>query len=205
MPDKLSVWNECLRLIKEPLLTDTDGTDKLSLTLRAVMPIATRKCLEGGTWNFAQERRWLNRASETPVAGYQYYLEHPPGWIRTVFISPTGHPEDTLLDYRDEQGMIAANIEKAFMVYVSSKFADEKVGAWSQSFADFVAAEMAVRVAPDLVSASAEQVDDLRLVRRIAKGEAKSFDAQQNPPDRMGRGRWVRAGRGGRGIASRLG
>jgi hypothetical protein len=203
MPDRLGVYNEAVAMLREPLLNnlienDDSSHNKVLRRLNDVYPRAVRSCLEAGNWNFAEEMVWLARANETPTDIWDYYYSKPTGWVRTAFISATGLLDDPLHDYRDVGGMIAANANQVFMRAVTDKYKDNPA-YWSQAFADYVSSEIAVRAAPDLVSASADFINELKDERKRQKGNALALDAMANPPDRMGRGRWVRAARGGRG------
>lgn len=203
MADKLGVYNEALSMMREPNLVTLEENDdsensRVIRKLNAVYRPAVKACLEAGNWNHAEKMAWLQLVDETPVEVWSYYYAKPSGWLRTCFISETGILDDPLHDYRDIDGKIAANASRVFMRYVSDHVIDLQ-GRWPQHFADYVSAEMAVRAAPDLVSASAEFMREIKSERKRAMGNSLALDAMNNPPDRLGRGRWARAGRGGRG------
>lgn len=194
MADKLDVMNGALRHLGEPPLRTVDQEDEIGRRMREVWRPAVKRCLEAGTWNFAEELAQLQRLATTPTFGYSYYYAKPSGWLRTNYISETGLVDDPLKEYKDQGGKIACSRETIYMAYVHEKYID-LVGPWHQAFADYASVEMAIDVAPRFLAASAEKMDELKVQRRNMRAEAFSFDAINNPPVRMARGRWARAGR----------
>lgn len=195
MGDKLDVWKTALRHLGEPPVDSVDGNDLPKQRLRDAWRGCARRCLEAGTWNFAEELRQLQRLGEAPVFGWTYYYAKPTGWLRTIYISESGDPNDPLKRYSDSGGRIACSCETVYMSFVHDKYID-LVGPWTQAFSDYVAADLAIDLAPQMISASADKMEELRRIRSNAKSLALSLDAVSQPPQRLGRGRWARAGRG---------
>lgn len=198
MTTQLAVFNETLRLLERTVLTTTTEETEDGRQLRGAWDAAVKACFEEGNWKFALAQANLGRASETPTFGWSYAYQKPTGWVRTVFLSETGLVDEPLREYDDIAGKIVANVETVYMTYVSSAFFT-RIGDWSQKFADFVAADLATRVAVILASPGEGKLKMLEEKRVYRMKDALSFDAMQGPPGRLDRGRWVNAGRGWRG------
>ncbi len=195
MTTQLEVVNNALALCEEPPLTSLALNTEATRQCNAHWPQAVRSAFEVSTPNFALRRVQLNTFPTAPAFGYRAAYQKPADWVRTVSLSPSGKPMDPMRSFVDEGGLILTDDGAAFMVYVSSGFFT-LLGAWPAVFADFVAAELAQRVAPKLSSAdNIKQFISAEYKRR--KSLALGFDAQQNPPAQIPPGRWASAPRTG--------
>jgi hypothetical protein len=195
MPTKLSIFNEALRLLGQPRLTAVDVETEHGRQLRDAWEGAVMACYEAGTFNHTVKRVELSRLGTTPVWGYQYYYGLPVDFVRVAEISQSGVPNDPLVDYEIDDGGLATDVDKVYLKYVSSELLILTPGEWSQSFADFVAATLAVRTAPKLASSNIELAMEWEKRYRL---KALGVDAIQNPPQRRYPGRWAMAARGAR-------
>lgn len=193
MPTRLEITNKALREIGEAELVDVDDDTEPGRVTRSAWYTTVRGCLERGDWNFATTRTKLEKLAETPEFGWKYYYGKPTTWLRTIHMSDSDAARTSpQIEYSDEGGRIAADGETVYMLYVDAEWID-KVGSWPQTFADYVSAELKASIAKKLVSASANMMAELRREAFVARRNALSFDARQNPPTRWGRGRWVNA------------
>jgi len=193
MATKLSVFNEALRILAQPLVASPSGPGEDLRQLNGAWDSVIRACYEIGNWNFLVTRAELARAAEVPVWGYSYYYTLPTDFSRVVEISETGVNHDPLLRYEIERGKVATNVETVYLKYISTNIAAITPGDWSQAFADYVGASLALRTAPKLNPANLELADGLVKSSRV---RALSTDAIQNPPAMRQQGNWARAARG---------
>lgn len=191
---QLEIWNNALGLCEEPALTSTTPVNEAGRQCADKWPAAVKACFELGTWNFAILRAQLNTTA-APAFGYQCAYQLPADLIRIVFISDTGSPANPLESYANENGAILTDASAVYLAYVSSSFMTN-YGAWTGAFADYVAGELAQRIAPKLSSAdNIKQAVAAEHKRR--KALALGFDAQQQPKQRDPMGKWARAPRTG--------
>ncbi len=189
MPTKLSVMNQALHILGQTQLTAPDAEITSGRNLREAWDSTVAACFEVANWTFLTKRVELGRLAVVPAFGYKYYYELPGDYIRTVQISATGEPRDMLLDYELESGMIATNAEHLYLRYISRDLTPNP-GDWSQAFADYVSASLAVRTAPKLNPSALEAASQIEQKNRIF---AVSSDAVKNPPAQRRQGSLTRA------------
>jgi hypothetical protein len=193
MATKLSTFNEALRILAQPGLGSTSGNSEEHRVLNGAWDDVIKAAYEIGNWNFLLTRAILSRHASVPVFGYQYYYTLPTDFARVAEISRTGVAHDPLLRYELERGKIATDAEAVYLRYVSTNIEAITPGDWSQAFADFVGATLALRCAPKLNAANLSLADGLVKSSRV---RALSIDAIQNPPAERQQGSWARAARG---------
>lgn len=193
MSTQLLIYNEALRILGQPpAASTTDVTEDVN-QLNGAWPSVVASCMAMGTWTFLMKRAQLPLDVSTPTWGYQFYYTLPNDFSRLCEISESGFPGDELLDYETEQGKIATNAATVFIKYISNNTVAITPGAWSQDFADFVSAALAVRIAPKINPSGLELANaELKTYR----GRALGSDAIQNPPAARQPGNWARAPRG---------
>jgi hypothetical protein len=195
MADKLGVFNEALRILGQAILTSPEAQNEAGRQLRDTLDATVKACLEAENWNHAVERAELARLAETPAFGYSYYYALPADKARTVYISQTGRPREPLLACAEESGKIATDAPRVYLVYISKeRLATYSIGKWTQAFADFVSASLALRIAPKINPGALELADAAVKSKRAI---AQSLDAVQNPPARRQPGSWASAHRRG--------
>ena len=200
MADKLQVWKQALiHLEKGTLTTLTDDTEAVN-TFGNAWEGVVEEAFNAGDWNFAKASAALSvNGAVTPSVGWQYALDYPSDWIRTLTVStsPTFSP---FRDYLDEGGQIFANTNVVFLRYISStKMADDKIGTWPTLFWRYVAIKLAFDTCGRLTSGDTLEA---KLEKRMEKAlrQAKSIDARNENNKVIGPGSWIRARQGGGGL-----
>jgi len=192
MPTKLTVFNSAVGIMGLNLLQSDTAQNEVVRTLNTHWLPACEYCHEKTAWDHAKARANLGRLEAVPVSTYDYYYALPNDCLRVLHVSDTGDDGDDLLDYSIEEGKIATSMGAVYIVYVSDRRID-KPGAWSQTFADFVAADLALRAAPKLNPSAKD--DAMKAVKRFGS-DAIGLDATQGPTKLQKHGSWSRAARG---------
>lgn len=192
MATKLTVFNDALLLLGQPLLESDleEGTD--GDLLRAAWEGCVKMAHEKTAWDFAKVRHQCARLAAVPEFGYQFYYAVPADCLRLLHVSETGDPNDRMLRYEGEHGKIATDAETVYIVYISDT-SEAAVGRWSESFAYYVATVLAARVAPKI---NPDAVENIGKERKRALSDALGLDATQGPPQLRPHGSWARAARG---------
>lgn len=189
MPTKHEVLNAAAILCGEPPLQDVDEESEAGRVLRDRYNPAVAACFEAQGWNFAEARAALARLSETPAWGYDYYYQTPGDMVRILAISETGEEDSTTIKWRLEQGKIATDATSLYVRYTSSANIPLP-GMWTQSFADWVAAEVAVRSCPKL---NPKNINICADAAKVARRMARTVDGSQNAAVPLRRSSWARA------------
>ena len=187
-----TIANEALRLMEEPSVNSIQDNVYAARQLKAAFFDASKWCIERADWNFASVRTQLQQLATIPVYGYLYLYGKPADWMRTIRVTDFPQVDDTdneFLLWGDEQGAIATSATAVWMRYISNKWVMARLGDWSQSYADFVAAELAFRCSPS-ITRNQTITDRIFKTRDMRKTDAKSFDAVSNPAKPLPRGRW---------------
>lgn len=193
MPTKLGIWNEALALLGRSPASTTDTVDDATRALADHWSRVPDAVLEEQNWNSAIRRVELARMDETPAHGYAYFYRMPRDWMRIVELNDTGGERDVFEAWRQENDRIATDAEQIYLWYVSSASTDD-LGRWSQALADYISAELALRMAPRFAPKSLE---DLAVMKKKRRRLAMSLDAQMNPPKKHTPGTWSRSRLGG--------
>lgn len=193
MTTQLEVFNGALTILGEPPLTTPNVKSEAGRLLRDRWKPAVDHVFEQGDWNFAELRAVLSRVSPAPAFGYEYYYGLPGDLASITFVSQSGMEGDEYLDWSEEGGKIATNATTLYIKYISYSFKD-RLGAWTQSFADYVAADLAVRVAPKLNSSA---LGEAMKIREDARKSALNVDVRRTAVKRPRPGRWATAARWG--------
>lgn len=202
MATKLSLYRGALRILRQPKV-DTVTDDVLA---RYELDDEYDKCmeymLEAGLWNFAMRTIALPADPDVdPSFGYQYAFEKPDDWVRTARASnnPQFYPLFVDDEYVDETDYWSASCDPFYVSYVSN---DASYGLdltrWPASFERAFEHELAVRVAPNITTLSADERKDYILLAKRALSIAQSKDAMNQAPTRRNPGRLIRARRGNR-------
>lgn len=193
MTTQLEVFNGALGILGEPPLTTPSAKTEAGRILRDRWRAAVDYVFEQGDWNFAELRAQLSQVSPPPAFGYQYYYGLPGDLANITFVSQSGIEGDDYLDWSEEAGKIATNASTLYIKYVSYAY-KERMGAWTQSFADYVSADLAVRAAPKLNSSA---LPDAMKARELARKSALNVDVRRTAVKRPRPGRWATAARWG--------
>jgi hypothetical protein len=189
---QLEVWCNALALVEEAPLTSTIPTNEAGRQCANQWDQALRSCLELGSWNFSLVRTQLNPAT-APAFGYRCAYQLPADVVRLTYVSSTGRIGNPMRDYSNENGQILTDDAACYIIYVSS-IAAMRLGAWPASFTDFVAADLAQRIAPKL-AASDGLKEVIAKEHKRRKAIALGWDAQQQPPEQFPMGKWASAPR----------
>jgi hypothetical protein len=198
MTTALRVYNGALRLLGERRLTSTSEARDARYHLDDAYTEVKALCLEQGLWNFAMRAvSMTSSATITPDFGFEYAFEKPSDWVRTYIVSENEMLEEWCTHFNEENGVWYADTTPLYARYVSN---DSTYGLdlalWPQSYAEYVAAELAVAVGPTISSMSSDKLEMLYKIRDAARSKAMNHDALQEPPAAPPTGTWVRS-RGG--------
>jgi hypothetical protein len=189
MADKLYIFNEAARICSTSALQTVDETGETGLQLRNAWDGCVAYCFEQSGWQMAEKRAQLSRLVAAPEFGYAYFYQLPADCIRLLAVLESGVENDVTIRYKLEGGRIASDADTIYVRYLShDKF--DRPGQWSQTFADWVAAELASRVAPKLNPKSVEFAMGQAKKR---KSEARNLDALQQPAKLHRMSSWARA------------
>ncbi len=201
MTTKLGLYNNALRLCRERKLDSlSEQREPRRLLDDAYGDITTtgvvRECLETGQWTFATRTQALDYTpSVEPDFGYRRAFNIPTDWVRTVAVCSDEFFKQPLLEYVDERQYWYADLDTIYIKYVSD---DVSYGAdlatWTETFAKFVEAALAVNICGSLTGADREFVIKTYEQR---KREALSRDAMSKPTAMLPSGSWVNARRMG--------
>jgi hypothetical protein len=192
MATRLGVYNEALRLLGERQLASlTEDREARRLLDAAWDANAHDSWLEQSDWNFAMRAVKIgNDASYEAQWGPANAYQHPDDMDR-----PSGVYQDELMkiplrDYLDEGQYWFSDVSNAIYVQYVSNGASYggDLGLWPASFAKYVAAFLAVEVAPVLKN----DVDVEALTRMFEKREreARSKDGLKSPSKPLPTGNW---------------
>lgn len=197
MATKLQIWNRALRALRKDRLATLTDNVAVRYELTDCWGQVVADVAEAGLWNFGIVTAAVSATSDlTAIAGYQYGFSHPSTWIRTIQVSASSR-FDTEIDYRDENGAIFANVTPIYLRYLATtKFGDDYVSTWPQSFASVVTARLAFELS-EVLGESTAMRDSLRDEFEAAMRRAKNLDAMNQPQIRFKEGSWSRAMSGG--------
>lgn len=201
MADRLSIYNEALRLIGEqPLSALTDDVPS-RYTLDEAWEDVVYDGLSRGIWNFAlRTGAFQHDASITPAIGYAYAIPKPDDWLFTV--SASEYPD--LQDYfpanqeviKDLNGAWHLDSPTLYVEYATTDAAeDAAISGWSRLFIRFIASSLALDIANRLTQ-STTTIQQLTAEVRKRLLLAKSRDARDEKEQRVRPGQWVRSQRG---------
>jgi hypothetical protein len=115
--------------------------------LNEVYSEAVHYCLQQGYWNFSLATATLATGG-TRLFGYSKSSVKPTDYVRTVRISDVSSFWPPLENWEDARGYIHSTSSPLYMVYVSNATdAGFSLSEWPQTFALYVAGELARRVA----------------------------------------------------------
>lgn len=200
MTNKLRLYKRACRHLKQtPIAALTDDIF-IRYELDDVYSEALDGALMEGDWNFAMRTVAIEHSTDVePSFGYSYAFEKPEDWVRTSAISANGSlwPPIGPEGFADETTNWHADCDPLYVSYVSN---DNNFGLnlanWPETFAEFVALDLAYRIAPTVTGMAKQDKDDLFKQRNMALRNARAKDARnqasQSPPP----GRLVTARRG---------
>lgn len=202
MPDKLSIFNGCLRILKSrrlSALTDNRETRRLldDIWADGRTEGAVQYCLQMGQWTFARRTVQLDYSpSVEPDFGYRYAFDQPLDMVRPAAIYTDEGMITPLLRYVDERKFWYCPLPTIYVTYVSD---DVNYGGdmslWPEVFAKLVEAYLAREIAPNLTNGT-DMIQIANAAYVSAKKEAMSDDAMRQPTRFSPPGGWTLARHG---------
>ncbi len=155
-----------------------------------------RQVLRAHTWNFATTRAVLSSSSLTPTFEYTHAFPLPSNWLRFVgrydatgfFIGASvfegrSYEIESIIDSGVPKNMLLVNASDNSLS-VRYIFDNETVTTWDPLFTDLLAVEMAIKMAPALVTRETNTLARLLEVQKSLMSEARAVDGQERPPRR---------------------
>jgi hypothetical protein len=200
MADQLSLYNAALGYLEERTLASLSENRESRRALDSYWTSVPQYCLEQGLFRFAKRVVQIDASTTvTPAFGYISAFTIPSDWIRTVVISTSPDLDPPLLQYNEEAGYWYANATPLYCSYISNDpLYGLNVGAWPQSFADYVALRLA-RKACKRVTGKVELLNGPQGIiaqEDKARRVTKANDAMNDPPGLPPVPFWARARRG---------
>lgn len=195
MTDKLSLYNDALRMVGEPKLSTTTDNRPERYALDSIWdedPIL--EVLEESQWTFAtRSMEWNYDASVDPAFGYQYGFTKPDDYIRTVAICYDESYLSPITKFEDENNYWYAETETIYIKYTSKDSAYGKdYSLWTRAFKNAVAARMAHGLAIHLAKSQSMQENMERQYEKTLK-KAISMDGMNKPTRFLPPGNWTQA------------
>ena len=177
MPSLTAIANDALSLIGGDRVDDIDQQTALAAELREKQADALAMLLEDFPWAFAERRKILSEpagGSDDPYWLHAYQIPSDCAAIRRIM------PRTLINDQGSQpfsvsETLIYANIEDAAAWYTAKGVPP---GRWPQTFADYLAAEMAVRLQPTQ-RAGEKIVQRLMLTWEMRKAKAEAHSTRQ--------------------------
>jgi hypothetical protein len=200
MATQIGLYNSALRFIGETKLLALSDDREARYALDDIWSDGlVDYVLEEGYWYFAMRASQFNSdPTLIPPYGLAKGFEQPDDWVRTAAICADPYYRVPLTVFADEAGFWFADIDPLYVRYVSNDANyGGNLGAWPQSFTEFVAAHMAWKLAPRLTS-SMGKVEEMAKTRQGLLNEARSRAAMNESAKFLPMGNWTRS-RLGRG------
>jgi hypothetical protein len=195
---QLTLYNDALLLLgTRRLETLTDATESRRLLDAVWASSAHDAWLEESDWGFASRSVKLGfDTSYTASFGHQYRFAKPSDLVRVSGVYVDEHMQVPHRDYLDEGEYWYADSEELYVHYVSNDNSyGGNLGIWSASFAKYVAAFLAMEIAPALKNS--KDIARMQLKFEERQKEAMSVNSSARPSKRMPQGSWANARLGG--------
>lgn len=183
MTDKLTLYNLSLKKLRERRLLTLSETRKERRELDAVYNTTVLYCLGQGLWRFAKRVVQIDASTTViPAFGYTGAFNIPNDWLCTVVVSTSPNLDPPLLQYAEETGFWYANQTPIYVSFISNDpLYGFNLGAWPETFTDYVAERLAVLAGPDITDNN-EIVQECEKREAAARRRAKAKDAMNDPP-----------------------
>ena len=194
MADKLILYNTALMYLEEESLSSLTEVRDARFKLDLAWASARKQCLEKAFWKFALRTVQLDYSpSVTPSFGLRYAFRKPDDWIRTYQMSLDEYLKIPFNGFTEDNGYWFADTTPMYCKYVSSDAEyGYNMGRWPESFTEYVARHLVVRVAPSINGSSAGLADFVALEKK-AFNHAAGVDAMNGPAGFIPFGSWVRS------------
>ncbi|MBU1235099.1 MAG: hypothetical protein KKC77_19600 [Proteobacteria bacterium] len=195
MTTKLILYNTALLYCHERSISSlAEDREPRRLLDRVWDANEVRRCLEMGQWHFAMRGSKIDPdPSIVPNFGYINAYNKPSDWVITAAVCQDEYFTTPLNRYTDEAGQWYADIDPLYVRYVSDDNSyGNDLGAWPETFADFVAWDMASRIIGKLAG-SKEDMVEITNGRKQALQLAKNKAAMADPTRFAAQGNWSKA------------
>lgn len=198
MASKLGIYNSALLLLEERSLAALTDEAPARYALDAAWAETLGYCLESGFWTFAMRTRLIEASgSIVPAFGLAFAFEKPEDWARSYRISADDRLAGQLMDLVDEGGLWYSDTAPIYVKYVSNDAAyGGDLAKWSATFAEFVAAHLAMKTCVR-ITGNGTRLDYLARLERRTRNEASAKDSMNEPPVFPVQGTWAQARSGG--------
>lgn len=196
MATELSIFNNALVELGQRELTSLEDPVEHRRVLKRIWDASfINGCLEAGVWNFAIRTVKAEDDPPAPVFGFEYRIQKPSDWVRTVKFSAYDTFNPPLNEFVDEGGYWYVNFDEIYVQYISNHPSyGGNMAIWPESFTRYVELALALRGAPRILGAQATQpIQKLEMKMSLALKNAKSKDAQNQPPEFPPMGSWARS------------
>lgn len=173
------IANLALGHLGKPTITSIDGNSVEAKRCKFLLPLSRRTMLMASDWSFARETKPLAAlAVSNPYEGsFTYVYDRPDVGVKLWGVVDP-------IDYRKvstafllEQGRIYTSVKDAKIRYTDDVTSPAE---WTDPFADAVALDMAMRMAPSFTRRRSD-IAALQQQRDMAVSLAIEFDAMQEP------------------------
>ena len=181
--------NLALREIGTYRIEDYAENSAEAILARDVYDQCRVACISAHEWSFAKRLAELPlMTGVVPVARFTAAFQLPGDCIRVGVVSNASTLEPVMDDqsYRIQDGTIICSEEHVFIEYIADQ---PVVGTWPPWFVDYVAADLASRMASPLKSTT-EAATCKQLAEKML-GMARSRDSVQSPVIRRQQGEWT--------------
>ena len=192
MTTKLKVYNQALLNCRERKLSALDESGKPRRLCDQVYDDAVQICLEEALWKFATKAVRIDYDEDiAPDFGFRRGYTKPSDWVKTVAVCSDEYFYVPLTDYAHENGYWYCDLDQIFVRYVSNDSTyGLSLGDWPQSFADYVSAEMALRIVGELTNDDAT-LQHVESIHQRTRKNAKGNDAWNQPQQFPRPGNWA--------------
>lgn len=187
--NKMEICNLALmRLGAMPILS-MDQQCKAAIALKANFDLILLIVLRDHPWNFAEKRASLAQLSEAPLFGYDYAYQLPVDRVRVLGLVGGEDKLDPTLDFKIEGDQLLTNQTSAKIQYIYKVTDPAKFDA---KFSSALASRLAAEIAYHLTGAAAMKKQMMaEYLQELA--DARSIDAQENPPEIYSTNDWMDA------------
>lgn len=155
MATVLSIYNASLRMLREGRLSATSDDIPARYLLDDAIDDAKASVLERGQWNFASRSTSI-AGSASSNRGFSYRFTKPTDFVRLIAISESSSYYPPAEKYDEDATYWYSNATTIYVTYVSD---DASYGGdltkWPETYADVVAAFLAVEIGPTLTKSEA--------------------------------------------------
>lgn len=204
MTTRLALYKIALRAVGERTIASLNENREPRRLLDEVWNAgAVRYFLEQGLWNHAIRTSQIDSSSSVSTAfGYSFAFDLPSDFVRLVQISAGEYFDLPLVRYEIETAFIYADVDPIYVRYVSNHgdFGSD-LSLWPESFTLWAGYWLATQIAPALKNDIDMEVLEKRTKKLLI--DARSKDAQQEPPRWPPLSSWANARFGRAGTAGR--